>query len=565
MNKSVDISNFKNLNIPEKIDFLGGNFFDDIKELDDKALNISMRNIILDANENNYVRKLVLESYTELIILGRLKIRHGLTLLIDDWVSSDDIFLELQRLKDLLLYYEVNDKESSEIEVIFETSAENSEAEIVGESYMNLGIVSFRKALWSLNEGEYKTNLDKGEYYFQKSLQEIENRVDSQFYQKVIFILKELIYNKWESATLYLKELGDNLFQKEGFSFNYDFDNIQYGLYKILISLEKICIQKPRNWIDYRFELGKMYMNYIEITNSKINKRLNKKDLIEKLGEHLKGRILEPYFIVNLNAQIIKIEILLNDKIVGSAEYDFLLYLKSIIENSDKKKIEFESLELEFTKLFPTTSPQIISNTISDIKDSKDYLRAFELLSKKDNNALIGHLIFACSKLQGDKKYWGKKVNENDRNRFIATILESAGFTIKDQPQWSISTEGKDSGEIDVFITEPNGTPKSIIEALILDSLKQDYLILHLDKLFRYDTTGLENNYIITYSLAKKFDLLWTKYQRFISNHNYTFDFIEFKEIIDWNFTDIKIGVAHHSRNGKIINLFHIMVNLVER
>ena len=139
--------------------------------------------------------------------------------------------------------------------------------------------------------------------------------------------------------------------------------------------------------------------------------------------------------------------------------------------------------------------------------------------------------MFACSKLQGDKKYWGNKVNENDRNRYIATILESAGYTIKDQPQWSTSNEGKDSGEIDVFVTEPNGTPKSILEALILDSLKQDYLILHLDKLFRYDTTGLENNYVIIYSLAKNFISLWNKYKKFISNHNYQYEYIEFKEL----------------------------------
>ena len=59
-------------------------------------------------------------------------------------------------------------------------------------------------------------------------------------------------------------------------------------------------------------------------------------------------------------------------------------------------------------------------------------------------------------------------------------MLEAAGYTIKDQPQWSSSAEGKGSGEIDVFITESDGTPKSIIEALVLDSLKKEYLILQI-------------------------------------------------------------------------------------
>lgn len=192
-------------------------------------------------------------------------------------------------------------------------------------------------------------------------------------------------------------------------------------------------------------------------------------------------------------------------------------------------------------------------------------MQAFEILSRKDNVALVEHLMFASSKLQGDKKYWGNSVNENDRNRYIATLLEAAGYTIKDQPQWSTSNEGKDSGEIDVFVTEPNGTPKSIIEALILDSLKQEYLILHLNKLFRYDTTGLENNYIITYSLAKNFESFWNRYQDFISKHVYEYEFIDFKELAKYNYADIKIGVAQHLRNGKKINLYHIMINLIER
>ncbi len=173
--------------------------------------------------------------------------------------------------------------------------------------------------------------------------------------------------------------------------------------------------------------------------------------------------------------------------------------------------------------------------------------------------------MYASSKLQGDKKYWGKRVNENDRNRFLATIIEAAGYTVKDQPQWSKSAEGKDSGEIDVFITEPSGMPQSIIEGLVLDSLNQKYLILHLDKLFKYDTIGLENNYIIIYSLARNFNDFWLRYQNFISEHTYEYKFVGFKELAKYNFTDIKIGVAQHLRNSKRINLYHIMINLVER
>ncbi|MGV8826717.1 MAG: hypothetical protein ACWA6U_00225 [Breznakibacter sp.] len=565
MNKTFDISNFKTLSVPEKLDFLGDSFIASIKEFDEKSLNSLLRSIILDCNENAYVRKSVLELFTELVILGKIKIRHAYSLLIDDWESSEDVFLELQRLKDLLLYYEPSDAECDDIELIFKTGVENSEAEIIGASFFNLGIISLAKALRSSNENEYKTNLENGDLYFKKSIEEIENHIDSKFYQKVILILKELLSNKWDSASIYIIELANNLFKREIFGFNYSFDNLQYGFYKILTSLQQICIQQPQDWINYRLELDKVYLNYSEITNTKIKTRLNEKSLIEKIGDHLKNSILEPFFVINLSSEVTKIDILLRGNVEGSSEWNFLKYLKTVIQDTDKKKAETESVEIEFKKLFPNHSPQRIREVISKLNKPTDYLRAFEILSRKDNDNLIEHLMFACSKLQGDKKYWGNSVNENDRNRYVATMLESAGYTIKDQSQWSTSSEGKHSGEIDVFVTEPNGTPKSIIEALILDSLKQDYLVLHLDKLFRYDTTGLENNFIVTYSLAKNFNSFWHRYQDFISQHNYDYEFIDFKELAIYNYADIKIGVAQHLRNGKEINLYHIMINLVER
>lgn len=565
MNEVFNISEFKSLSIPQKINFLDGNFIDSIQFSDDKSLNVVLRSIALDSNENSFVRKNALKLFTDLVFIGKLKNRQALSLLIDDWSPSKDVFLELQRLKDLLLYYEESNEESDDIESIFKAGTVNSEAEIVGESLFNLGIISFQKALRSPNEEEFKLALKNSDYYFQKSIEVIENRIDSMFYQKVILILTELLSNKWGSVMLYLKELGNNLFQKEVFSFKVDFDNLQYGFYKMLTSLQQICIQQPKYWIDYRLELDIVYLNYIEITNSEISARLNEKALLKKLGNYLKGKILEPYFIINLSAETTKIDVLLRYKSEGTPEYDFLQYLKTVIENTDKKKVEFDCLESEFKNLFPNQNPQIIAKVISDIKVPTDYIRAFEILARKDNDNLISHLMFACSKLQGDKKYWGNGVNENDRNRYIATLLESAGYKIKDQTQWSTSAEGKDSGEIDIFISEADGTPMSIIEALIIDSLKKDYLVLHLDKLFKYDTTGLKNNYIITYSLAKNFANLWKKYQDFISKHSYTYKFIDFKELVEFNFSDINIGVAQHMRNEKVTNLYHIMINLVER
>ena len=483
-------------------------------------------------------------------------------MLIDDWVTGTDVFIEQQRLKDLFYYY---DNDENEIEFIFQQNAEHHENEIASESLMNLGLINFQKALLAGTQDLCIKNLEISKSFFQKATEVIENQINAEYYGKLVSTLIELLNCRWGSANQYIKELANILFHKEAFSFNFQLDNLQFGFYQILGSFQKICNKKPTEWLDYRKELDNIFLHYYEIANASLKNRLNKTVISESFATLIKQKLIEPYFSLNLTSELTKINVRLREYDKGTKEHDFLLYLKSVLENSSKKKVELESIEQKFRSLFPNRNPASIKQVLDEAKNPLDYLSAFEAFSKISYEKLRDCLVFACVKLQGNKNYWGNKTDEDNRNKYIADLLEAQGFTVKDQTKWSVSAEGKGSGEIDIFITEKDGSPKSIIEALNLDSLKSDYLILHLDKVFKYDTTGLENNYIIAYSTAKKFINLWDKYKDFILIHKYTYDFQNFSEIDDYKYTDIKIGVAKHLRNGKLINLHHIMIDLKER
>lgn len=191
-------------------------------------------------------------------------------------------------------------------------------------------------------------------------------------------------------------------------------------------------------------------------------------------------------------------------------------------------------------------------------------------MSKKTKTQFIDQLVTSCLILQGNKIYRGKNKQKDDakledsRNSFISSLIESSGHYAKDQTRWSKSYVGKSSGEIDIFIREKDGTPFTIIEALNLDSIKKDYIKLHLDKIFIYDTSGLEFNFILVYSSVKCFGAFWTKYIKFISMHTYKYQFVSFEEVNDYTYTNIKIGKAKHLRNGKEILLYHLMVDLYD-
>lgn len=212
---------------------------------------------------------------------------------------------------------------------------------------------------------------------------------------------------------------------------------------------------------------------------------------------------------------------------------------------------------------FPQTNPQQIDGLLSEVTNLHDphvLMNLYDILSEPNIQGFSDALISACINLQGNKIY--RNSSEDDRNTFIANLLDAGGYFTKDQTRWSQSYVGKSSGEIDIFVYKKDGSVFTIIEALNLTSVDKKYISKHLEKIFTYDTTGFRHNYIIVYSSAKDFSRLWTGYIDYIPSVNYRYKYIDFIEIMDYEFTDIKIGKTSHNRNDEEVYLFHIVVNM---
>lgn len=556
-----DIGTFKSLSKPEKIEFSNPeNLISSAMSLTSKEINSVFSKVVLDYTENSYVRINFLKSFSTLYFLEKIPERQVFSLLIDYWSFNDDIFLEVRRLKELLYFYNPFSDVKDDIESVYKSCLESSEAEIVGESLYSLGLINFQKALASENYEELRLLLGKSNEYFNNSIEEVENRVDAVFLSKIVLILQELFDKKWSSSSHLMTQASNLLFKYDAYSINKIDDNIQYHLYLILKALQNIYNSKPAEWLDIKAELDNIYVNYNEIMNEKVNLKLCSTTSL--LSSSLEERVLKPYFITNLDTYLIKIEVLLRGETVGSDKYEFLCYLRETIENNPKKKEDVLDLKRRLVQAFPDKEG-LAKSLSEEIETPIDAINACEMLINQEKS-LLDSILYACKKLQGDITYKRKEQGENSRNRYIATILESKRFNVKDQTQWSTSPTGKDSGEVDIFVTESDGSPKSIIEALNLSSLNKAYLIKHLDKTFSYDVTGLKENFIITYSTATNFEGLWNKYLLFIESHNYQYQYIGFKEI-EHNSTDIRVGCSRHLRHGKEILLYHILINMYEK
>ena len=159
---------------------------------------------------------------------------------------------------------------------------------------------------------------------------------------------------------------------------------------------------------------------------------------------------------------------------------------------------------------------------------------------------------------------------ENLHNDILAEFLRQKGYNVADQTRSGRSKLRV--GEIDIMIRKKDGTPFSIIETFRLKSCGKDNKIVaeHLDKLLHdYDTAGHERNFVIVYAEAKKFEQLWKNYYTYVSELNgkpsfrAEYPLIKFEEkpeISDKS--SIKIGKAIHRREGSVIEIYHVFINM---
>ncbi len=197
-------------------------------------------------------------------------------------------------------------------------------------------------------------------------------------------------------------------------------------------------------------------------------------------------------------------------------------------------------------------------------RKSFEHISVNKLLGKingeGEQKSFFDYLLMALKQLQGlslsIQKY------EDSRNSFVATMLTNKNFRVKDQTKWGIAKT--QPGEIDIKIEDEKGITFAICEAFNLHDFDRTKIKNHILKIFNYDVNGLPENYIIIYS-DKNFMKNWQKYTTYIQTINYEHTFLDFTDISnnpDIN-TDIKVGVARHKRNEKVIIIYHFFVKLI--
>ncbi|MEH6945407.1 hypothetical protein, partial [Bacillus sp. JJ722] len=342
-----EIKDFKNWSIIDKFFFFDKKSTDVLNKLEKKTAQRFLSGIILNMNENSNIRKRALESFMDLVKLQKIKKRVALNLLLDDWIDTRDVFIEVVRLKNLALFYGNEIEEAEEIEEVYYDLIEQEQYEIRCESLFQLGLIYLFKANVMKEKSDYLVCLTKSLQYFERSNEFVENRVDAEFFIITVQTLINIIEEKDWNFEYAMKKTAQLLWQQHIFSFDDTISATQVGLYRTFYAFKKIKVANPNDWLDYRKEFNDLCYYFYELKNQKI-----KNELLNSISANLIRRSVEPIFSINFNAEICRINKRLNEVNDESKEYAFLSYLKKIA--SDSKIKEDAEIDLVVSKLLKT-------------------------------------------------------------------------------------------------------------------------------------------------------------------------------------------------------------------
>lgn len=134
---------------------------------------------------------------------------------------------------------------------------------------------------------------------------------------------------------------------------------------------------------------------------------------------------------------------------------------------------------------------------------------------------LIDKMTRALTKLQRNHNY-NSSSSEDTMNDYVRDILDES-YQIKDQTRQGESQKGDDAGEVDIQICV-DGFPIVMIEALVLDSLKKQYLGDHINKvLTKYDPNGCPYAVIVIYATMARFDSFYSKFLEYLNQYEFLY------------------------------------------
>lgn len=251
--------------------------------------------------------------------------------------------------------------------------------------------------------------------------------------------------------------------------------------------------------------------------------------------------------------------------------YDFLFQDHDFLPDSLEKMviIYLRSPQL-FAECFPDVELDEYRDLIpNDLKEQYDE-RKNECVEMKNEiineigidieQMLFSEIIRCCERVQADNSI-KDSIEDEINDRFRDLLDANKYIDVRDQTRQGTSSTGKRAGEVDIMV-RIGKMPVSIIEALRLTSVSEDYIAEHINKIYKYDTLGYRFNFIVSYVKIKDFNRFWNGCKQFVCSYKYPYEMIGYNIDESKQYPELRVIEINLNRQGMKTKLFNILVHL---
>lgn len=295
--------------------------------------------LLSDSGQSAYRRKKSLELIAQLVFLNKARIEAIVDKILDV-ENSDDLFLVLSAIKLSHRFY-YQSKEGI-LAWLAKLTLDNN-VDVRSEAFYSRGRIVFSEALSANNTSDFCKLIIQAELDFEKSLDEIENRIDAKLFREMSKFLLSARALRQDNIDVIYKSIKIDLWQYAIYSVSGGEIASIVALVDSLAVVKRLLQTEPDNWLDFKNEFNEILnqlhqLEALAICNEVEITKWNSGN-IRDIQRHIVENILTTSF----QRHISKLNRLLNENHINSpADKELINEIISLITTlkEDKKKDE---------------------------------------------------------------------------------------------------------------------------------------------------------------------------------------------------------------------------------
>ena len=147
-------------------------------------------------------------------------------------------------------------------------------------------------------------------------------------------------------------------------------------------------------------------------------------------------------------------------------------------------------------------------------------------------------------------------------NDYIRDLLR-VNHNVNDQTRQGDSENGYDAGEIDIQILDASGLPLVMVEGMKLDSLLQQYLKDHIDKvLVNYDPNGCPYVFLLIYTTVTGYDEFYRNLLNYLEEFEFPYERQTDIKDLETGYTELRHAQTVLLRSEKYVRVHFYVAHI---